>query len=359
MNLYYQHGASIAIDSSDNLHVVWYGRAAGYGLYAEQIWYTNRTSSWIVPIVISTAAGMSVGRQQMPTIAVDSSDYLHVIWNGLIVVYPDPDMRVWYANYTTSWSTPIHISTLDIMVEMGQGSPSIAIDSSDNLHVVWDGASSNYSGSQVWYNKYNTSWAGPIRISTYSGMNDTSQFYPSITIDSSDNHHVVWDGKATGYGEFVIWYATYTTSWSTPECLQPTGKNRYPVLMWSRWWLNPIEDGEDTFIVTDENGTIVDTWTDNGNGNFTDIDDLKDWIDDNLDPEGGDPLDPTPGTQGFPDEGPFTRFKMRLYILFIGLGCIFMPLWAMAYKKFDTVGYTWCFLIMVLGVGLLWSITGI
>lgn len=111
------------------------------------------------------------------------------------------------------------------------------------------------------------------------------------------------------------------------------------------------------FYLVDENGTVIDTWTQGGE-NFTDIDDLKDFVDDYVDPEGGDPLDPDPGT-GWEEEGPFTRFRMRLYILIIGLGCVFTPLWAMAYKKFDAVGYAWCFIIMVLGVGLLWGLTGI
>jgi len=119
-------------------------------------------------------------------------------------------------------------------------------------------------------------------------------------------------------------------------------------------------ENETIYYLVDENNTVIDTWTLAPDGeNFTDIDDLKDFADDYVDPEGGDPLDPDPGTQGWDTEGPWTRFKTRLYFLFIGLGCVFVPLWAMAYKKFDSVGYTWCFLIIVLGVGLLWSITGI
>lgn len=118
-------------------------------------------------------------------------------------------------------------------------------------------------------------------------------------------------------------------------------------------WGELEEETEDEFFITDENGTVIST-----NGNFTNQDDLEDWIDDNL-LNGGDPLDPDPGTQGWDTEGPWTRFKTRLYFLFIGLACVFTPLWAMAYRKFDSVGYAWCFLIMVLGVGLLWSITGI
>lgn len=126
----------------------------------------------------------------------------------------------------------------------------------------------------------------------------------------------------------------------------------------SGWMVQALSFTETEYYLVDENGTVIDTWTQNGE-NFTDIDDLKDFVDDYLDPLGGDPLDPDPGTQGWTTEGPFTRFKMRLYILFIGLGCVFIPLWAMAYKKFDAVGYAGCLIIIVTGVGLLWSITGI
>ena len=135
------------------------------------------------------------------------------------------------------------------------------------------------------------------------------------------------------------------------------GIGHYIVYQYYTFLESPLEDDMEYFA-TDENGTVVDTWTQEGE-NFTDIGDLKDFVDDYVDPQGGDPLDPDPGTQGWDTEGPFTRFKTRLYILVIGLGCVFMPLWAMAYKKFDAVGYAGCFIIMVLGVGLLWSITGI
>lgn len=148
-----------------------------------------------------------------------------------------------------------------------------------------------------------------------------------------------------------------------------TGPFRYPQVVpslatgsgnaiWNQYYTyaeHPLEDDNEYYLV-DENGTVIPTW--NG-ANLTDVDDIKDWADDNLGTGKGDPLDPDPGTQGWDTEGPFTRFKMRLYYLFIGLGCIFVPLWAMAYKKFDVVGYAGCFIIMVMGVGLLWSITGI
>ena len=110
---------------------------------------------------------------------------------------------------------------------------------------------------------------------------------------------------------------------------------------------------ETVYYVLDDNETII--WTDVA----PDIGWVEDYIDDYLDPEGGDPLDPDPGTQEWDTEGPFTRFNMRLYFLVIGLGCIFGPLWAMGYKKLDSVGYAWCALIMILGTGLLWSIVGI
>jgi len=337
--------AKIIVDSQGNLHAVWHGEATG--IANNEIWYRNYTTVWGDIECVSDAPST---RSESPCISVDSDGYSHVVW-----MQGSPFMKIWYANRTSAWSTKLLLSTVPDMDGSIQWQPSVAVDSQDNIHAVWWGQADIGDYHNIWYTNYTTSWSTPVYLGTYAGMvSSYSQSSPSIHIDSNDTIHAVWTGKATGLSDYEkIWYVNNSIGWVTPECVQPTGKNKGPILRWDRL---PFVELDDFYIVTDENGTVIPTW--NGD-NFTDIDDLKDYIDDVIDPGGGDPLDPTPGTQGFPDEGPFTRFNMRLYFLFIGLGCIFAPLWAMAYKKFDTVGYTWCFLIMVLGVGLLWSITGI
>ena len=106
------------------------------------------------------------------------------------------------------------------------------------------------------------------------------------------------------------------------------------------------------YYVVDENGTII--WTDVA----PDVGWVEDYIDDYVDPQGGDPLDPAPGS-GWEESGPFTRFRMRLYFMVLGLSCIFGPLWAVSYRRPGPQGMAWCAILMLIGLGLLISIPNI
>jgi len=234
MNITSQTSPAIAVDSNNYLFVVWYGYATGYS--TREIWIVNYTSSWSAPVRISTYSGMDAGDQKFPCIVVDSNDYLDVLWRGNATGYPYSE--IWFAQYTTSWSTPLVVSTYAGMNDTAQISPALAIDSNDNLYAGWHG--STWEGmdnwAQIWIAKYDGTWGTPVKISTYSGMENYNQADPAIAIDTSNNTHVMWFGRATGYTDYnKVWYAKYTGTWSTPQCLQASGKNQYPTILWSNY----------------------------------------------------------------------------------------------------------------------------
>jgi len=241
-----QNLPAITVDSQDYVHIVWHGRATGYTMY--QIWYNVYTDAWAGPVRISTYASMSGGSnyQYNPSIAVDSEDRLHVVWHGKATGYTT-HWQIWYATAVSpyaagNWVTPVRISTYANMATNFQYTPCIAVDSDDSLHVIWNGLATGYTTHyQIWYatavSPYAAAnWVAPVRISTYDNMATNSQIQPSIAVDSNDYLHVLWHGKATGYTtQNVVWYATYVLAWATPVCIQPTGRNQYPNLRWSRW----------------------------------------------------------------------------------------------------------------------------
>jgi len=344
MDILAQRGPSITIGPEDYLHVVWYGCATGYPPIDYQIWYTKYTNTWSAPIRISTYAGMDTGQQFAPIIAMDSNGYLHLVWNGEATGYIQE--QIWYVNYTDSWSAPIRISTYDGMITYPQMYTCIASDPSDYLYVVWTGKATGFTyDPQVWYANYTDSWSYPFRISTYAGMYTELQYSPSMAIDEDAHIHITWYGKATGFVDaYKIWYAKYENGWFTPECLQQIGQNLAPNMRWNRYPANV----DYTFFIADANGTII-----MGNGfilNFTDIQDVYDWID-TEDPR---PTDPDP--PGWPTEGYFIRFRMRLYFLIIGFGCLFGPILFFAWKR-PSGYYILCgAILMLMGIGMLISI---
>lgn len=225
----YQSRASIAVDGLNYLHVVWLGGPTGY-----QIWYIKYDGTWSTPTRLSTAEGMEDYFQGTPSIAVDSNNCLHVVWSGQATGYVNWT-QVWYVKYDTGWSTPLRISTYSGMENYHQGADCIAVDFADCLGVVWKGALAYDLPRQIWYAKYNGEWSTPIRISTADGMENYSQEDATIGFDTSNNIYVLWQGRATGYiYDEKIWYTHYAGAWSTPECLQPLDRNRYSNLRYSR-----------------------------------------------------------------------------------------------------------------------------
>ncbi|GAI93689.1 unnamed protein product, partial [marine sediment metagenome] len=165
-------------------------------------------------------------------VAIDSNDYIHVVWQGGAVYG-----KVWYNKYDGAWAGPVIISTYDSMAAHSQSGVSIAIDSNDYVHAVWHGRATAHIYDQIWYNKYDGAWAGPVIISDYAGMGSNPQGSCSIAVDATNAVHVLWHGKATGYIDFdKIWRAKYVTSWGTPELLQDMEIDlTAPNLRWSRY----------------------------------------------------------------------------------------------------------------------------
>ena len=250
-NSHDQGAPSIAVDSTDNLHVVWDGLSSAHP-GVSNIQYSKYTDSWSSPGFITTDESYN---QSNAALAVDSFDNLHVVWSGLSSTYPNVT-NIQYSKYTDSWSSPVFITTGN---SHSQSSPSIAVDSSDNLHVVWNGLSSTYPNrNNIMYSQYTDSWSSPIFITT---GNNHHQFEPSLAIDFSDNLTVVWYGASATYSFDNIQYSQYTGSWSSPGFLTEGNDafKKYPNQIWALW---PEIGGQRTNIPTTGFATV---WTDISN----------------------------------------------------------------------------------------------
>jgi hypothetical protein len=221
---YWQEYPSIAIDSSNNLHVVWHGKDVSNPNYS-QIKYSKRTTSWSAPINLTGGGNYY---QFYPSIAVDSSNYLHVTWSGRSASNPNYD-QIRYIKYTTSWGsiTDLTSENYNQMVWL-----SIAIDSSNNIHITWLGPHGS-PNTCISYIKYSGSWGSRVDLDTsaYLSSNDSR---PCIAIDSNDYLYVVYMRNNESYDS--IYLAKFTTSWQTPEVIfnntgyPYVGSPQYPVI---------------------------------------------------------------------------------------------------------------------------------
>ncbi len=176
--------------------------------------YWNATTGiWNTTTVISTE---STGDSRYTSIAVDISGNVHIAWYD----YTDyggsgGDQDIFYKYWdaaTGVWNTTTIISTESTDISKR---PSIAVDVSGNVHIVW-GDETDYGGSgtdrDIFYKYWDAAtgvWNTTTVISTES-TGDSS--YPSIAVEGSGNVYVAWD-DLTDYGGSGIDYDVFYKRW--------------------------------------------------------------------------------------------------------------------------------------------------
>jgi hypothetical protein len=207
----------IAVDPSGRLHLVWYNSVGG----ESDIYYkrsTNSGASWTASQRLTWTTGFSA----YPAIGVDLSGTVHVVWydntpgNYEIYYKRSTDSGAsWTASQRLTWTSGTSYV------------PRIAADSSGKVHMVWfDNTPGNY---EIYYKRTTdggANWTSNQRLTWTSG----DSWDPAIAIDSLDNLHVVWHDFTPGNDE--IYYTKSPdggTTWTARQRLTWTaGSSRVP-----------------------------------------------------------------------------------------------------------------------------------
>ena len=251
----------LAVDSADNLHVVW--QENDNILHRK---WTAATQSWSSITLISTE---SIAGSNNPDIGIDSSDNIHVVWSDESdILDADPDMDIFYKIWNDTkqaWSTAQLVST-----ESNDGSyvPALVIDSIGNVHVTW-ADDADYlimdADRDIFYKYLDAStkvWQPVEILSNESNYMATTN--PDIVVDSLDNLHVVWEDASPFFGsegDTDIFYRVYDEElgyWRIPDVISDAGE--------AQSW-NP-------YITIDLDDNIHVTWEDGADyyGSDTDTD---------------------------------------------------------------------------------------
>ncbi len=220
----YSYCPSLAVDSAGKIHVAWQDVTNYSGSSSDtDIFYKYKPAGggWSATEVVSTESTRS---SSQPSLIVDSSSTIHVIWQDetpYVESESDYDIFYKYKPAGESWSSTEVVST-----ESTSNSkyPSSTVESNGTIHVAWqDGASYGESGSDydIFY-KYKSAddiWTTTQVVSTESA---SSSYCPSLFLDSSDMVHVVWtdymDYDDSGSGPNIFYkHKSAEGSWSSPE----------------------------------------------------------------------------------------------------------------------------------------------
>ena len=215
---YDQYYPSMVVDDSNNVYIVWSGNGWGQNLDYQNIQYRKRTADgWLEQEAITDK---NKG-QEFPAIAVDNSDNIHIVWRGQGWGGNPDYYNIQYRQKTEDgWQEQEAITNTN---RHDQYSPSIVVDNDNNVHIVWNGSgwgeninNKNINVNNIQYRKKTADdWLEQESV-TDKGVH---QYYPFIAIDNSDNIHIVWQGL--GWGEnpdyYNIQYRKKTNNaWQSP-----------------------------------------------------------------------------------------------------------------------------------------------
>jgi len=150
--------------------------------------------------------------QWFSSIAVDNNGRAHIAWCEPI------SGRIYYRMHNnTGWTTPIWINDPSTIFCDDWAAPQIAVDDSNNLHVVWVGIASGETDQDIFYSKYNgQQWLAPIRLNTNDNYDE---YYPDIALSSSNTIWVTWDKHLSFWVSHPYAKHFDGNSWSTEEKL--------------------------------------------------------------------------------------------------------------------------------------------
>ncbi|MEM2129288.1 MAG: PKD domain-containing protein [Candidatus Bathyarchaeia archaeon] len=195
-----QNLPALAVDSQNRLHLVWQdGKFFEPGIIPNVL-YKVKTNEWQDTEHVASYA-------QCPAIAVDTYDNVHVVYGPYVYspgIYGGGDGKRWRERTSAGWQTEERFS------EDKYWSPyqAIAIDGNNDVHVVFSHGPTAYY--DVHYRKRTFSgWETEIEINTEK---DNNRPFPLISIDSKNHIHVVWLYESPA-GNYYIRYRQYTTSW--------------------------------------------------------------------------------------------------------------------------------------------------
>jgi len=223
-----EEAPSIALDHNGNLHIVWIGNDTAnlYYMMVDRYGNTLINETCLDPNMNATSSHV-----RRASIGVDSSNNVHIVFHAQSIYDPWPD----YTNYTTLYQQEVVYLKINPYLDDMDGSPAnhaditvipetiistedasksraanVAVDSSDRVHVVWFDNDTWAAMGELHYLVMDKDG-----VTVLPETNVTAGFYididwsePEIVVDSHGNAHVFFVTQDwTGSGSWRdIWY---------------------------------------------------------------------------------------------------------------------------------------------------------
>ena len=187
-----QDWPSIAVDRSGTLHVLWADDRSGHF----DIWYTRSEDGGMVWSEENKVSDDIVADADSfePDVVVDSAGNLHTVWcdnrNG--------DYDIYYSHLisgTTTWSPNVRVD--DGPAGVSQLRATLAVAQSGTIHAVWaDWRAGHRDVRHATSDDHGATWSPSVKVNDDGG--NSQQTNPRIGLDRTGHAHAVWGDTRNG-----------------------------------------------------------------------------------------------------------------------------------------------------------------
>lgn len=232
----------IAVDSNDNIYVVWHQPVASGTVEIHLSISSDHGETWSGTSADRVISYDNASNATNPDIAIDSNDNIYVVWDEMSDPANFDTYRIQYGKSTDGGET-FNSETVDRAISSEirlSGDADIVIDPSDAVHVTYQATLlSDPIVYEAFYTRSNDggdTWSGlsgpqSVDFGSQDGKSISNQ---AMTVNSCGYLAVVWQEQPPGYSYAEIW-ASYSfdggitwTGNNEPELLSfPDGHGAY------------------------------------------------------------------------------------------------------------------------------------
>ncbi len=196
-NNYTSTNPRIATDSENNLHMV----CVDYRHGPPEIYYMKLDEKGNILIDETPITVQDAETSYHVDVACDSNDNVHVIWSDIRDTGPISNIELYYEKLDNMGNTLVDELRITHAPHYSLY-PSITVDPSDNLHIVWSEEVNVMSVLQeeIYYTKLDNNGNTLVNDLALTGQDGEESLFPDCESDSQGNIHVVWldDRNETG-----------------------------------------------------------------------------------------------------------------------------------------------------------------
>ncbi len=178
------------VDSQGNIHVVYQDHREG----DEQIYYKKLNKYGVT--VVDDKLLISAQRNREPELCLDSQNNVHIVWQCQEKAGLGYDEEIYYAKLDNNGKILVRPKRLTPNDDRDSVVPDLAVDSMGNVHIVWEDYRDHPRHAQIYYTKLDNNGKTLVDDLKITSSDEGAE-NPSIAVDSANNVHIVWQDCRT------------------------------------------------------------------------------------------------------------------------------------------------------------------